>query len=175
MRISREDRKVQPAGIDPGLRLYYSLAMLKLLRDRSGRLYELNILFAFLVLAALIGAAHRSALKGLAYAALWLLGLFAVIMLFMVLENGADALREDPRVKRLLATPAGRLLKPAAWGAFGAALGAATAAFASIFLAPALADSPEGRLLAMRALTAAGGLLAGALGFTAARRADAPI
>lgn len=141
----------------------------RVFRDRSGRLYELNILVAFVVVAALIAIGQRSLLKGLGIATLWLLGFFAAVMLLYLLSEAAERVRELECVKRLLASRVGRFLKPMGIGLLSATAGAAAAGFLSIFLAPKLSGSPDGQLLSMRVLTAAGGVIAGVLAFRAAK------
>lgn len=144
----------------------------RILRDRSGRLYELNILVAFLILGTLISVGHKSILKGFGIAALWLFGLFAAIMALYLLSEGVERARDIESVKLFLATRAGRLMKPAAQGFAAAIAGAAVAGFVSMFAAPTLSGTPEGQLMAMRVMTAAGGLFAGALAFVAAKKAS---
>lgn len=141
----------------------------RVLRDRSGRLYELNILVAFFILGTLIAIGQKSILKGFGFAMLWMFGLIAAAMLLLLLSEAACRIREIEGVKRFLANRFGRLMKPAFLGLLAAVAGAVVAGFASIFLAPLLSGTPDGQLTAMRALTAAGGTLAGVFVFVSTR------
>lgn len=146
----------------------------RVLRDRSGRLVEIQILAAFLILGALISFGQRSILKGYGIATLWLLGLFLFILGAMFLQEGWERLLERERVKAFLASPTGRGLRAALIGLAAGVAAGAVAAFASIFLAPALAKTPSGQLLAMRALTGGAACAAGGLAAARAWNREAP-
>lgn len=132
-------------------------------RGEAGRMIELQIVFFFALLGVAISIAKHSVLKGFGLAALYLVGFFAGLLILGLALEKAAAVASHPRLAVLRA--------PAA-GLAAAVAGAALGGFVAIFLAPALASTPEGQLTAMRALAGVPGLLCGVWAFVATRRSQ---
>lgn len=132
--------------------------MRKLLRDQSGRLYEIPLLIMVLFLSVTIGLAKRSALKGLAYGFGSVFGLLLFLFVIAMISEGVSGLMEKESVKRVTGSKAFQ----AAWTIFvclcGAAALAAFCAFVGIFLS-GMASTPTGQLRIMQGLAGGGGLL----------------
>jgi hypothetical protein len=139
------------------------------MRNERGTLIELNILIAVLILGALLGLGMRSWWKGFVYAALGLFGVLAVLVALGLLLGWLDRQMDLGPVRKVLDSAPVRWLRAAfAYLAGGVAFGA-PAAFAAIFVAPHLSAAPQGQLLAMQAITAAGVLAGFALVFSVRR------
>lgn len=139
----------------------------KLARDRSGRLLEIPILIAFACVSVAVGLGERSWWKGPVYAAL---GFAAVFGAFVAVAAAAERLESFPLLKRFGESRLFELILAGIAYLVGIAGGGALGAFASIFAAARLADSPSGQLQAMRAVTLGGALLGAAVVFQSRRR-----
>lgn len=134
------------------------MSLRRLLRDERGTLYEIPLLIVFVLMGLALVPVWHSWWKGFLVSGLSLFGvLFALGGLGLLLEKASDAAESAP-VKRVLESAPVRLLGAAAIYLVVGAVFAVMAAFASIFVAPHLSTEASGQLLAMRALTAAGGL-----------------
>jgi hypothetical protein len=142
-----------------------AMGLKRLLRDRSGRLYEIPLIIAFLFIGLAVGVAQRSLLKGFGTAALVLGGLLGGLFLLVLLSEQLDRFAAFAPVRRFLDSPAFARLKLVALCLANAVAFAAGGAFLSIFLAPRLSSTPEGQLLAMRSMAGAAALLGAALAF----------
>lgn len=141
----------------------------RLLRDRRGTLIELNILIAVVILGALLSLGMRSWWKGFVYAALGMFAVLSVLVLLGLFLGWLDRQMDLGPVRKVLDSAPVRWLRAAfAYLAGGVGFGA-MAAFVAIFVAPHLSATPQGQLLAMRVIAAAGVLAGFALVFAVRR------
>lgn len=140
---------------------------LDLLRDRRGRLLEIPILIAFVCLSLAIGVGQRSWWKGPVYAALGFVAVFGALIALAAVTEKLDSV---PAVRRFLDSWFVGFLGAMAAYAVGFIGGGALWGFVAMFAAPRLSGTPEGQLLAMRAIAAAGALLGVFVVFRARRQ-----
>lgn len=134
------------------------MSLKRILRDERGTLYEIPLLLVFVLMGLALVPVWHSWWRGFLVSGLSLIGiLIAAGGLGLLLERASDMAALAP-VRRVLDSAPARLLWAAAIYLMSGAVCAVMAAFVSIFVAPHLSADAAGQLLAMRALTAAGGL-----------------
>ncbi len=155
--------------------IFALMKLRRLLKDERGTLIEFPLLLAFVLIAVALIPAYHSVWKAFGFAALYFGGGLAALLGVGILTGKFSDLAELDSVRRVLESGPVRMLGAALWYVFGGAVCAISAAFASIFIAPLLASSPEGQLKVMRALAAAGALAGFFIVYAARRKGPSPL